>query len=318
MRLVTFEAAGLTRLGAEWRGRVIDLQNALALDELRQFGLPAANAAAQRFPSDMLSFLRGGQETQALANQALRFIEFLPPDVYESLDGQSAIVYRPDQVRLRAPITRPGKVICIGLNYRDHAIESGMDIPTEPVLFSKFGNTIIGPEDTILAPTTSDEVDYEAELVVVIGKTGKNIAEDAAMDYVAGYTCGHDVSARDYQLKRGGNQWMVGKTFDTFAPIGPALVTREDVPDPHALGIRCVVNGETLQNSSTAQLIFNVPQAIAYLSHVMTLEPGDIIFTGTPPGVGMARKPPVWLKAGDVVEIQIEGIGTLRNPVRAG
>jgi 2-keto-4-pentenoate hydratase/2-oxohepta-3-ene-1,7-dioic acid hydratase in catechol pathway len=317
MRLLTFEAAGRERLGAEWQGRVADLQNVAALVELVRYGAPAAQAAAERFPSDMLAFLKGGAASRSTAREALEFLDGLPEDIIQNLAGNSALLYREDQIRRRAPLPRPGKIVCLGLNYRDHAAESGMAVPTEPVLFCKYGNTVIGPEDPIYLPPDSDQVDYEAELVFVIGKTGRNIPAAEAMSYVAGYTCGHDVSARDYQLKRGGGQWMVGKTWDTFAPMGPVLVTADEGLDPHALPIRCVLNGETMQNSSTAQFVFNIPDTIAYLSRVMTLEVGDAIFTGTPPGVGFARKPPVFLKDGDVAEIQIDGIGSLRNPVRA-
>jgi 2-keto-4-pentenoate hydratase/2-oxohepta-3-ene-1,7-dioic acid hydratase in catechol pathway len=318
MRLLTFEVAGRQRLGVEWNERVVDLQNAVALGQLVQYGAAAAAEAVDRFPSDMLSYLQGGDVARVSAQDALHFLELLPEEVQQNLTGQSAILYREDQIRRCAPITRPGKIVCIGLNYRDHAIESGMAIPTEPVLFSKYPSTVIGPDDDIILPAQSEQVDYEAELVFVIGKTARFVAAADAMEYVAGYTCGHDVSARDYQIKRGGGQWMVGKTFDTFAPMGPVLVTADEDIDPHNLGIRCVVNGETLQNSSTSQFIFNIPQAIEYLTHFMTLEPGDVVFTGTPPGVGFARKPPVFLKDGDVTEIQIDGIGVLRNTVKAG
>jgi 2-keto-4-pentenoate hydratase/2-oxohepta-3-ene-1,7-dioic acid hydratase in catechol pathway len=174
---------------------------------------------------------------------------------------------------------------------------------------------LIGHGASIVLPAASHEVDYEAELVVVIGRGGKHIAREHALTHVGGYAVGHDVSARDWQLNKPGKQWMAGKTFDTFAPVGPELVTPDEVPDPQILGIRLRLNGETMQNSSTSQLIFKVDQLIAYLSGVFTLEPGDLIFTGTPPGVGMARKPPVWLKAGDVVEVEIDHLGTLRNTV---
>lgn len=225
--------------------------------------------------------------------------------------------YDPAQATLLAPIPDPRKIICLGLNYRDHAAESGMDIPTEPILFSKYPSTLIGHQAEIVLPAVSDQVDYEAELVLVIGRKGRHIPRGQAMEYVAGYTVGHDVSARDWQLNKPGKQWMAGKTFDTFAPTGPELVMRDEIPDPHALGIRLRLNGQTMQDSSTSQLIFRVDETIAYLSKIMTLEPGDLIFTGTPPGVGMAKKPPVWLKPGDVVEVEIDGLGTLRNTVKA-
>jgi 2-keto-4-pentenoate hydratase/2-oxohepta-3-ene-1,7-dioic acid hydratase in catechol pathway len=216
---------------------------------------------------------------------------------------------------LLAPVPDPAKIICLGLNYRDHAAESGMAPPEEPVLFSKFATALVGYGAEIVLPKVSQEVDYEAELVVVIGQGGKQIARERAMEHVAGYSCGHDVSARDWQLHKPGKQWLAGKTFDTFAPVGPYLVSADEVPDPHNLRIRLMLNGKTMQDSSTAQLIFQIDEVIAYLSQIFTLEPGDLIFTGTPPGVGMARKPPVFLQPGDVVEVEIDGLGTLRNPV---
>ena len=219
--------------------------------------------------------------------------------------------------RLLAPIQSPEKVICIGLNYLDHAKESGAEVPTEPVCFSKFSSAVIGPDAAIELPPTSKQVDYEAELVVVIGKRGRDIPEAKARDYVAGYMNGHDVSARDWQIGRPGGQWLLGKTPDTFAPIGPYLVTKDEVPNPHALAIQLRLNGKTMQISNTNQLIFGIDRLIAHVSALITLTPGDLIFTGTPPGVGMARKPPVFLKPGDVVEVEIEGLGVLRNPVAA-
>lgn len=225
--------------------------------------------------------------------------------------------FDPSTAQHLAVIPDPQKIVCLGLNYRDHAIESGMDIPPEPVLFSKYPSALIGHGAKIVLPAVSEQVDYEAELVIVVGRRAKHVTQDQAMDYVAGFAVGHDVSARDWQLNKPGKQWMAGKTFDTFAPVGPVLVTRDEVPNPSALGIRLRLNGRTMQDSSTAQLIFDVPYTIAYLSKIVTLEPGDLIFTGTPPGVGMARKPPVWLKAGDVVEVEIDGLGVLSNPVVA-
>jgi 2-keto-4-pentenoate hydratase/2-oxohepta-3-ene-1,7-dioic acid hydratase in catechol pathway len=221
----------------------------------------------------------------------------------------------PAGATLLAPVPDPRKIICLGLNYRDHAVESGMEIPPEPVLFSKYATTLIGHQGAIVLPEVSTQVDYEAELVVVIGPGGRHIPRERALDHVAGYTIGHDVSARDWQLQKPGKQWMAGKTFDTFAPVGPDLVTADEVPDPHALGIRLRLNGKTMQESNTSQLIFRIDAIVAYLSKIFTLEPGDLIFTGTPAGVGMARKPPVWLQPGDVVEVEIDGLGTLRNPV---
>jgi 2-keto-4-pentenoate hydratase/2-oxohepta-3-ene-1,7-dioic acid hydratase in catechol pathway len=216
--------------------------------------------------------------------------------------------------RLLAPIQNPGKVICIGLNYRDHAKESGVEPPPEPVVFNKFPQAVVGHEDQVRLPAVCTQVDYEAELVVVIGRRGRRISREQALSHVAGYTNGNDVSARDWQLNKPGKQWLLGKTPDTFAPIGPHLVTADEVPDSKNLTIQLRLNGQTMQNSTTRELIFGVDELIAYVSQVVTLEPGDLIFTGTPPGVGMARKPPVLLKAGDVCEVEIANFGVLRNP----
>ncbi|WP_020471582.1 fumarylacetoacetate hydrolase family protein [Zavarzinella formosa] len=217
--------------------------------------------------------------------------------------------------KLHAPIHDPQKIVCVGLNYRDHAIESKMAIPKEPVLFSKFPSALIGSGEAIVAPKVSTRVDYEAELVIVIGKKGRKISEADATDHVAGYAVGHDVSARDWQLEKDGKQWMAGKTFDTFAPIGPVMVTKDEVADVHNLGIRLRLNGKTMQNSNTKEFIFTVPQMVSYISQIITLEPGDLIFTGTPPGIGHALSPQVYMKAGDTVEVEIDGLGTLTNTV---
>jgi 2-keto-4-pentenoate hydratase/2-oxohepta-3-ene-1,7-dioic acid hydratase in catechol pathway len=218
-------------------------------------------------------------------------------------------------VALLAPITRPPKVICVGLNYRDHAIESKMEIPQVPTIFSKFSNSVIGASEPIVLPKNSVKPDYEAEFAVVIGKIGRHITEEQALDHVFGYTCVNDVSARDYQMAT--TQWLMGKTFDTFCPMGPWIVTKDEIADPHALDIRMTINGEVLQNSNTRELIFKVPQLIAYVSSVCTLEPGDVISTGTPSGVGFSHKPPRWLRPGDDCVVYVQGIGELRNRVIA-
>ena len=216
-------------------------------------------------------------------------------------------------VHLASPIPRPGKIICIGLNYRDHAEESGMPIPDSPIIFSKFGTCVIGSGEAIRIPSGSEKVDYEAELAVVIGRTAKGVPAGEAMDHVFGYTNFNDVSARDFQFADG--QWQRGKSCDTFAPMGPSVVTVDEVADPHNLNIRFRLNGETLQDSNTCQLIFKTPELIEFLSRIITLEPGDVIATGTPPGVGFARKPPIFMKPGDVAEVEIQQLGTLINRV---
>ena len=212
------------------------------------------------------------------------------------------------------PIRVPGKIVCVGLNYRDHAAESGNDLPAAPLLFAKWPNTLIPAGQAIVLPRESAQVDYEAELGVVIGRTARRVAERDALDHVEGYICVNDVSARDLQFADG--QWTRGKSPDTFCPVGPRLVPREEIDDPQALGIRCLVNGATLQDSSTAQMIFSVAEIIAYVSQVITLEPGDLLATGTPAGVGVFRDPKVLLKDGDEVTVEIDGVGTLTNPVR--
>jgi 2-keto-4-pentenoate hydratase/2-oxohepta-3-ene-1,7-dioic acid hydratase in catechol pathway len=209
-------------------------------------------------------------------------------------------------------IPRPGKIVCVGLNYRDHAAEGGQDLPKAPLLFAKWPNTLIGDGDPVVLPPESTQVDYEAELGVVIGTKAKRVSERDALDHVEGYICVNDVSARDLQFADG--QWTRGKSPDSFCPVGPRLVPRDEIADPQALAIRCIVNGEALQDSSTAQMIFSVAEIIAYTSQIITLEPGDLIATGTPAGVGVFRDPKVLLKDGDEVSVEIEGLGTLTNP----
>ena len=211
------------------------------------------------------------------------------------------------------PIERPGKIVCVGLNYRDHAEEQGAELPAAPLLFAKFPTALIGPGEPIVIPSIVQQADYEAELGVVIGSTVKGVSKENALEAVAGYICANDVSARDLQFSDG--QWTRGKSPDTFCPVGPRLVPREEVADPQALAIRCIVNGEALQDSSTAQMIFSVAEIIAYASQVITLEEGDLIATGTPAGVGVFRDPKVLLKDGDEVSVEIEGLGTLTNPI---
>jgi 2-keto-4-pentenoate hydratase/2-oxohepta-3-ene-1,7-dioic acid hydratase in catechol pathway len=218
--------------------------------------------------------------------------------------------------KLLAPV-EPAAIWCIGLNYRHHAEETGLPMPEFPLVFAKGPNSIQNPEDPILVPTwlKSDEVDYEGELVVVIGKACKNVSRQSALDYVLGYSCGNDVSARDWQLKKGGGQWCRGKTFDTFAPLGPCLTTRDEIPNPNNLRLQTILNQEIVQDWNTNDMIFDVPSLIEFLSGSTTLLPGTVIFTGTPRGVGMAQKPPRWLRPGETVTVVIENIGSLRNPV---
>jgi len=261
-------------------------------------------------PSDMLSLLA---EEGAFADVGRLLAD--PSSDFTSADSDSVLPAQ--QCRLLAPVPRPGKVVCLGLNYMDHAAESGQAVPSEPVVFAKAATSVIGPGEPILLPPASRKVDYEVELAFVMGRRAHAVAASEAMEFVAGYTVLNDVSARDYQMEKPGGQWYLAKSFDTFCPLGPWIVTREEVADPHDLALRCEVSGEVLQSSSTSKMFFAIPQIIEYLSKVMTLEPGDVVATGTPAGVGFARKPPRLLRDGDIVRCTVEGVGTLENPVRA-
>jgi 2-keto-4-pentenoate hydratase/2-oxohepta-3-ene-1,7-dioic acid hydratase in catechol pathway len=214
------------------------------------------------------------------------------------------------------PIDRPQKIICVGLNYVDHAAEGSQKVPERPLLFAKWPNTLIGPREPIVLPSITTKVDYEGELGVVVGRQARGLGADDALDVVAGYLCANDVSARDLQF--GDRQWVRGKSLDTFCPIGPSLVPASDVPDPQALRLKTILNGEVVQEAPTADMIFSVAQIVAFVSEAITLEPGDLILTGTPAGVGIFRKPELLLKPGDEVTVEIEGIGTLTNPVTGG
>jgi acylpyruvate hydrolase len=288
MRLVTFLQNGEVRLGAlrtqDGQELIVDL-----------------NHAEPRLPASMLDFLAAGQRTQERAVEVLQ-------------KAPASAMHEREAVTLKAVLPNPGKIIGIGLNYRDHAAETHQSIPEVPVVFSKYNNTLVGSGEPILLPRVTQRVDYEAELAVIIGKRGRYISEAEAMDYVAGYSAFNDISARDYQMRT--SQWTIGKTFDTFGPLGPALVTADEIADPHALTIRLSIDGEVLQDSNTRELIFSIPQLIVYLSSVMTLDPGDVIATGTPAGVGFTRRPPRFLRPGETVRVEIEAIGVLENPVK--
>ena len=239
-------------------------------------------------------------------------------DLVAYLGGEHAVETGPPQrlseLRLQAPIPRPEKIIGVGLNYRDHAVESRQPIPDEPILFAKHSNAILSPGASIRIPLAArDMVDFEAELAVVIGRVGHRLSVANALDYVAGYTCANDVTSRDLQIANG--QWFRGKSADTYLPLGPSLVTADEIPDPQTLAVSCAVNGQVMQESNTAHMIFSVAQLLSFISQTVTLVPGDVICTGTPPGVGFARTPPRFLRAGDEVTISIQGIGELTNSV---
>ena len=220
-----------------------------------------------------------------------------------------------DEPTVLCPLTQGGRIFCIGLNYRDHAEETGATVADEPIVFSKFSSTLTDPGADIVLPNVSDRVDYEAELAVVIGTPGKHIAESSALEHVLGYTIANDVSARDWQKGKPGKQWLLGKTFDTFCPLGPLLVTADEVPDPQDLSVTTTISGEVMQRGNTSDMIFPVAKVISYISQVVALRPGDLILTGTPAGVGDARNPPRYLQEGDTVEITIGNLGTLTNRV---
>lgn len=265
-----------------------------------------------------MKIIRHQTSTGSVQHAALQ-----PDGTAHRIEGDLFGSFRPTEEvvvpgKLLAPF-QPSAIFCIGLNYRQHAAESNAPIPDHPVLFMKSPGAVQNPADPIVLPRVlpSDEVDYECELAVVIGRPCKNATKSNALDYVLGYTCANDVSARDWQIKRGGSQWCRGKTFDTFAPLGPCLVLKDEIPNPNALRIRTTLNGKGMQDSNTADMIFDVPTLIEFLSGSTTLLPGTVILTGTPQGVGVAMKPPVFLKPGDTVTVDIEGIGALTNHVIA-
>ncbi len=312
MRLVTFEAKKVQRVGAllaaaekGGKDRVVDL--VAAGKWLKSSRLQAA--------SDMNTFLAAGKGALSAAAAALK-------TVARELKGAKAIpaalrnvVHDRAKVRLCAPVPRPGKFICVGLNYRDHALEGGHEIPKVPTLFNKFTTSVVGPEDNIVLPKVVQLPDYEGEFAFVIGKKGRNISKKAALEHVAGYTIVNDVSARDFQKRT--SQWMAGKAFDGFGVMGPALVTADEIENPHNLSVKTTVSGKVMQSSNTNQLIFDVRDLIADISQICTLEPGDIVATGTPSGVGIYAKPQRLLRDGDTVRIEIQGLGALENKVVA-
>jgi 2-keto-4-pentenoate hydratase/2-oxohepta-3-ene-1,7-dioic acid hydratase in catechol pathway len=328
MKLVTYESGKQQRVGVVEGQNVVDIRAVVELASRKRgprslYSDSRFKSAAQTLaeagpaPREMLGVLaRGDEWLKALGTVAKGLDKALTGKQAAKNPAASALkglIAPLDSVRLRAPIPRPGKITCVGLNYADHAREQGEEPPPAPIFFLKSCNTIIGPGDKIVLPPNSTQVDYEAEFAVILGKSGSRIPEDKAYDYVAGYMILHDVSARDLQFSD--KQWFRGKSCDTFAPTGPWIVTKDEVPDPHNLRISLTLNGETMQDSNTSNLIFKVPFLVSYLSQSITWEPGDLISTGTPPGVGVFRKPPVFLKPGDRVSVTVERLGTLTNPV---
>jgi len=309
---------GARRLGAcpaEGPGasHVVDLNRALAMKlAVEDVGAPEAEADAL-VPSDMRAFLARGDEALAAAAAALTFVDEVLGR-YDAPDLIRAGVLEPrTSVRLCAPVPRPGKIVAVARNYPAHAAESDGAVPEEPVLFLKASSAVIGPNDDLVLPRASREVDYEGELAVVIGRHARELSEHEALDCIAGYTAANDVSARDWQSVRG--QHFIGKSLDGFAPLGPMLVTRDEIDDVQDLGLETTLSGDVVQSARTKEMTFPVARIIAFVSQLMTLEPGDVLLTGTPAGVGRSRRPPRFLRDGDVVEVTIERIGTLRNHV---
>ena len=304
MKLVTFIAGGQTHWGAARGDTVIDLNLARAMF------LASKGQEARYLATDTLDFIRQGEAALDAANETLEFLGS------RAVDG---VVFKADRVKWLAPISNPSKIVGIGLNYGEHRREQNIIATADlyPALFPKFPNAIIGPDEAVTwDPALAHQVDYEAELGVVIGKHATRVTAEEALDYVFGYCSLNDISARDLQYdERGGKQWARGKSLDTFCPLGPYIATRDEIADPQNLAIRCWVNGQVRQDSNTAFMINGVAQLIAFISHGITLMPGDVIASGTPSGVGTFRNPPVYLKPGDVVEVEVEGLGRLRNPI---
>jgi len=289
MRLISYRQNGRERLGARHNGAIVDL-----------------NAADAALPADIVAFLAAGDDALDAAREALA-----------SAAGRDDVTVDESAIELLPVVPRPPKIICVARNYAEHAAEANLQVLEVPNLFIRFPRSLVAHGAPVLVPTVSEQVDWEAELAVVIGKPGKHVAPEQAYDHVAGYTLFNDVSIRDWQIRKPPIQFGAGKNFDGSGPLGPELVTRDEVPDPHALQIACKVNGEVVQSSSTASMIFDIPTLIEHISQFTTLEPGDVIATGTPSGVGHFREPPRYLRPGDRVSVEIEGLGVLENPVEA-
>lgn len=319
MKLVTFQLGEENRVGAVKNAWVVDVGRTIELLAHRKLGLGShprlrkpvqVVLAAGPEPRDMADFLARGEKWRLALDEVLNALATaLPP-----AEAPRGLLTPLKVASLRAPLPRPSKIVCVGRNYAEHARERGSEVPTQPIFFLKSNNTICGPGDPIILPPNSNQVDYEAELAAVIGRGGRDITEKRADEHIAGYTILNDVSARDMQSQD--KQWFRGKSCDTFAPCGPWIVTRDEVPDAHSLAISLTLNGETMQDSNTRHMIFKIPHLVSCLSQSLTWEPGDILSTGTPAGIGAGRTPPVFLKPGDTVSITVEKIGTLTNRVR--
>lgn len=306
MRLLTFAVDGRPRTGLELQGRIVDLPVATAhlLGEGRAV------------PDDMKAFLQAGEPAMQAAAEVSRLVARAIARGQELADSSARpILYDPSQARILAPVPRPEKIICLGRNYAEHALEGGAEVPTIPQLFPKFANAVVGPGDLVVIPEVVKQADYECEMAVVIGRVARRVKPEEAYDCIAGYTMLNDVSARDLQFEQ--PNWMRGKSVDTFAPMGPYIVTKDEIPDPHKLDIRLVLNGEVMQRANTSMLIFTVPFLVHHITKTITLVPGDVISTGTPSGVGIYRRPKRLLRPGDVMRVEVSGLGVLENRVAA-
>lgn len=313
MKLLTFTANEGPRLGARTvDGAIADLNRAYSAYRLANGEPISEQRSTCELPSDMVAFLEAGSPALEAARRALDFVEHANRREVHGPWG-SRVVYGESEVRLLSPVVRPSKIIGIGLNYRDHAEEQGSKIPKVPMIFAKFSTSLIGASEPIVYPAITQQLDYEAELAFVIGRQCKDVPAEDAYRYIAGYTVFNDVTARDVQL--GDRQWLRGKTPDRITPVGPHLVTTDEIANPCDLGIRLWLNGELMQDSRTNQFIWDIPYLVNFLSTSFTLEPGDIVATGTPGGVGFVRQPPVFMHPGDHVRIVVEGLGALENEV---
>ncbi|PQZ57946.1 MULTISPECIES: fumarylacetoacetate hydrolase family protein [Bacillus] len=306
MKLVTFTHSGETRIAALENRKLIDLHAAFKAKLKSEGKLRAAQIAEAYIPKDMNGFLQGGTESMNLAKDAVAYAL--------TKENEIKMIFEEEEVKIEAPVPSPGKIICVGHNYREHILEMKRELPPYPVIFAKFANTVVGPQDDIPFYPISEQLDYEAEFAFVIGKRARNVSEADALEYVAGYTIANDITYRDIQRRT--IQWLQGKTVEGSAPMGPWLITADELTDPSGLDIVLTVNGEKRQQSNTANLVFSVQYLVAFLSNLITLEPGDVILTGTPGGVGVAHNPQVFLKDGDIVRIEVDQVGVLENRVK--
>ncbi|GAA0448191.1 fumarylacetoacetate hydrolase family protein [Lentibacillus halophilus] len=307
MKLLSYQpkrSVGPPRVGFMLGEQVVDLQQAWCYWRRSRHENEWAAAAESFFPSDPSRFYKGGDDIIRQAQEAAAYAETIPVQ---------DICFDRDDVRLLTPVPEPSKIICIGKNYADHAAEMKSDLPDYPVLFAKFANSLIGPEDAIEKSSETNQLDYEVELTAVVGKEASHVKRANARDYIAGYTIGNDISARDLQMRT--PEWLQGKTIDRSTPVGPWVVTSDELGDPGNIMVRSSVNKDVRQSSSTDKLIFDVPYLMEFISELITLNPGDLIMTGTPKGVGMGMDPPKFLNDGDIVTMDIENIGTLENKV---